>query len=88
MMCGINLIFAIISNFGLYFSIVRLQFVFAINSRLRGTNFIRTTYSELIRFSFLEVWTVDGDGAMHMVQISKIHNALHPLISYLPAPYY
>ena len=59
-MCGINLIFAIISNFALYFSIVRLQLIFfAINSRLRGTNFIRTTYSELIRFSFLEVWTVN-----------------------------
>ena len=58
-MCGINSIFAIISNFALYFSIVRLQLIFfAINSRLRGTNFIRTTYSELIRFSFLEVWTV------------------------------
>ena len=59
-MCGINLIFAIISNFPLCFSIVRLRliFFFAINSRLRGTNFIRTTYSELIRFSFLEVCSV------------------------------
>ena len=28
------------------------------NSRLRGTNFIRTTYSELIGFSFLEVCSV------------------------------
>ena len=58
-MCGINLIFAIISNFALYFSIVQLQlFFFATNSRLRGTNFGRRTYSEFIRFSFLEVWTV------------------------------
>ena len=28
----------------------------------------------------------DVDGVMHMMQISKIHNALHPITSFLPAP--
>ena len=29
---------------------------------------------------------IDADGVMHMVQISKIHNALRSFISYQPAP--
>ena len=29
---------------------------------------------------------IDADSAMHMMQISKNHNALHLFISYLPAP--
>ena len=29
---------------------------------------------------------IDADGVMHMMQKSSIHNALHPFITYLPAP--
>ena len=76
-MCGTNLIFATVSHFALYFSIVRLQlFFFPIKSRLLGTNFIRTTYPELIRFSFLEVWTVPR-------RISK-HTAKHQYPTFYP----